>query len=85
MMCETFSQIHGGIRRWRRDPSSQKSARTFVADSRMVNIESIGLSLIIRAIKNLQIVPYMKMMPHKIINNALHVGKVAHDYLVKCK
>ena len=29
--------------------------------------------------------PTIKVMLHKIINNALYVGKVAHDYQIRCK
>ena len=62
-----------------------KNTEKFVHDSQVVVIDDTGLSSIIKAIKNLQVVPAMKVMLHEIVNNALYIGKVAHDYLVKCK
>ena len=45
----------------------------------------VGLSKIMKVIKNLQVMPAIKVMLHEIVNNAQYVGKVAHDYQVRCK
>ena len=57
----------------------------FVRESQLATSEEVGLSKIMKVIKNLQVMPTIKVMLHKIINNALYVGKVAHDYQVRCK
>ena len=38
-----------------------------------------------KVIKNLQVMPTIKVMLHKVVNNALYIGKVAHDYQIRCK
>ena len=79
-LCRTISKA------WRASFSTMhKRTEKLVHDSQIVVADDIGLSSVIKAIKNIQVVPAMKVMLHKIINNALYIGKAAHDYLVKCK
>ena len=71
---------------WRSSFSTMhKNTEKFVHDSQIVVTDDTGLSSMIKAINSLQVAPAMKVMLHKIVNNALYIGKVAHDYLVKCK
>ena len=45
------------------------------------NVEK-GVSELTKTIRNLRVLPSLKVMLHKIINTALYVGEIAHNYQV---
>ena len=51
----------------------------FLVDSNH-NQDGNELKQLVRAISNLQLPPSMRVMLHKIVNNALYMGVAAHDY-----
>ena len=57
----------------------------FLVESQLDSNQDEELIKITTTIKKLQIIPTMKVMLHKIINNALYAGKVAHDYQIQKK
>ena len=54
-------------------------------ESQLDSNQDEELIKITTVIKKLQVIPTMKVMLHKIINNALYAGKVAHDYQIQKK
>ena len=57
----------------------------FVNESGLQYDVEKGVSELTKTIRNLRVLPSLKVMLHKIINTALYVGEIAHNYQVTKK
>ena len=71
---------------WRASLSTlHPDTNRFLVESQLDSNQDEELIKITTAIKKLQVIPTMKVMLHKIINNALYAGKIARDYQIQKK
>ena len=68
-------------REWRASFSTlHTKTKAFIEESKIDTSEEVGLSILMRTIRNLFVPPQMKVMIHKLINKALYMGEVANKY-----
>ena len=73
-------------KQWRLSSSTiHPKTQQFIDDSGPSAQGNHALKHLIKAISKLQLPPSMRVMLHKLINNALYMGVVAHDYQIHKK
>ena len=73
-------------KKWRASHSTlHDTTKQFINEARIDTSDDIGLSKLMKTVRELLVSPEMKVMIHKIVNQALYVGLNANTYQLQIK